>query len=214
MVDINDSKITDTPGAISLAILGINISFKMWMINLFLAIVMFGSLITMWFVIGREDRYEIIYSFKMAFRRFNLFYTYTMYRKFFKNGKNIQSGSDKFLKWSYAKIDQHARATKKINLLKMKSEKYYSNNSVNFVAVFTCVVICENLIGTILVPTFDVQFSALNLGYWLALRLVTMVPSTLINLAVLYPIYKIVIRAMHYNYTENTSEDINIPLYS
>jgi LytS/YehU family sensor histidine kinase len=29
MVDINDSKITDTPGAISLAILGINISFKM-----------------------------------------------------------------------------------------------------------------------------------------------------------------------------------------
>ena len=214
MIDFNDTSITTIPGALTIQILGINISFELWVINLFIGIVFLASVVVMWFIIAREDRYEIIFACQNGFRRVNIFYTHAMYRKFFKGGKNIQDGSNKFLQWNYSNIDKRARMMKKSNELKDKISKRSSSNSIQFLAVLTCVIVSENLIGTILIPTFDVQFSALNLGYWLAWRLLTMVPSILLNIAILYPIYKIIVRNMHYNYVENVSEDISVPLYS
>jgi hypothetical protein len=88
-----------------------------------------------------------------------------MYRRFFKNNKNVQDASNRFLKWHYDNIDRQSRVINKINNLKIKSEVYKSNRSIDFVSVFLCIIVSENLIGTLLTPVFDVQFSALNLGY-------------------------------------------------
>jgi amino acid transporter len=44
---------------------------------------------------------------------------------------------------------------------KLKGKK----SSFDFVSIFACVIVSENVIGTMLIPVFDVQFSALGLGY-------------------------------------------------
>lgn len=212
MVNLNDPKITGgTIGAISIDILGISAQFKLWMINLYLFILFIGCLLIIWFAISKNDRYFIIYKLHLGINRVNVFYTYILYKRFFKKGDNIQQASDRFLKWNYEKIDKQSSLIKRINNLKAKSDAYKNNRAIDFVSVFLCIVACENLIGTVLVPSFDVQFSALPLGYWLSVRLISMIPSILLNFAVLYPIYKIIVPTMKYNYMSDTSEDLDVP---
>lgn len=212
IVDINSLKVTDTPGALSISILGITARFPLWAINLYMFVIYAICLLIIWFSIGRNDRYIIGYKFRLVANNFNIFYNNTMYRKFFKNNKNTQQASDKFLKWHYDNIDKQSKIVKKMNAAKIKSENYSNNRSVDFVSVFVCIVVSENLIGTLLTPVFDVQFSALNLGYWLSVRLISTIPSILLNFAIIYPIYKIVIPAMRYSYTNDVVEDIGVPL--
>jgi hypothetical protein len=68
------------------------------------------------------------------------------------------------------------------------------------------------LLSTMLTPVFDVQFSAMGFGYWLAVRLVSIIPSSLMNLAILYPTFRIVVPSVHYNYLEDRQEDLDVPL--
>jgi hypothetical protein len=42
--------------------------------------------------------------------------------------------------------------------------------------------------------------------------MISIVPSSLLNLAVLYPVFKVVAPAVHYDYTEDVLEDLSVPL--
>lgn len=212
IVNFNDPHVTDVPGAMSVEILGIVIRFKLWMINLYMLFILCICLLAMFYSISKNDRYEILYRFKLLINNYNIIYTHLVYKRFFKGGKDVQKASDKFLKWNYDNVIKRAQINKKINSLRTKSIEYKNNRGIDFVSVLVCTVVCENLIGTLLVPSFDVQFSALNLGYWLSFRLISMLPSTLLNLAIIYPIYKIIVPAMKYDYTSDSIEDINLPL--
>ena len=60
-----------------------------------------------------------------------------------------------------------------------------------------------------LVPYFDVTYSTFEFDYWLAIRTLTYPIISIINLAVIFPIYKVVSGLVKYNYSEDRIENIS-----
>jgi hypothetical protein len=42
--------------------------------------------------------------------------------------------------------------------------------------------------------------------------MISIIPSAMLNFAIIYPIYKIVVPAMRYNYVNDIVEDLSVPL--
>jgi hypothetical protein len=73
----------------------------------------------------------------------------------------------------------------------------------------------EALISVFILPEFDVMFSIPSpdmYNMWLGVRSVMLLITIPLNIAVIYPVYRIVCPAMKYNYMDDSVESRSIPL--
>lgn len=78
---------------------------------------------------------------------------------------------------------------------------------MHVITITTCV---ETVVSIILMPLFDQQMGgAMPLDYWIVFRTFMFIPVVLINMLILFPIYKVILPMFKYNYTENIFEKIN-----
>jgi hypothetical protein len=79
-----------------------------------------------------------------------------------------------------------------------------------FVPVLVTILVSETLISTFILPEIDATFTP---GYymWLGTRIIVLSVMVPLNIAVIYPVYRIVCPAMKYNYIDDSLESIKIP---
>jgi hypothetical protein len=73
----------------------------------------------------------------------------------------------------------------------------------------------EALISIFILPEFDTLFSVPGhdiYNMWLGLRSILLIFTIPLNIAIVYPVYRIVCPAMKYNYIDDSVESRTIPL--
>ncbi|MBU3830546.1 MAG: hypothetical protein H9897_00070 [Candidatus Ureaplasma intestinipullorum] len=84
---------------------------------------------------------------------------------------------------------------------------------LNFSMILTCSIVTDALINVLMMPKFDAELSSLLYEQWIAIRGVLFIPEVVLNMLIIFPIFKIVTPLINYNYHEDLVEDKNIPVY-
>ncbi len=82
-----------------------------------------------------------------------------------------------------------------------------------FAPVLTTVMITEIAINVFMMPSFDASLTGLQYSQWVSLRIAALIPMVILNMLVIYPVFKIVVPLVTYNYEDDLIEDLNVPLY-
>jgi hypothetical protein len=70
-------------------------------------------------------------------------------------------------------------------------------------------VISQSLISMCLLPLSDAYFGGgLPYTWWVLVRAITLIPMIILNLLIIYPIYKIIKKNITYRYYDDSSEPL------
>lgn len=98
-------------------------------------------------------------------------------------------------------------------LYKTKKKKDKNSFSV-FIPVFITVVVSELIINLVMMPGFDNSLSTLGYDAWLLIRMLILVPMIILNILIIYPVFKIVTPIVRYDYELDLVEDLKKPVYT
>lgn len=76
-----------------------------------------------------------------------------------------------------------------------KKTKFFSGQKkwfMSFMPVFVCIVLSELVVNIVMIPSYDAMLSTLPYETWLLIRILLFVPMVLINLIIIFPIFKII----------------------
>ncbi len=82
-----------------------------------------------------------------------------------------------------------------------------------FAPVLITVIISEAVINVLMMPSFDAEISSLNYDAWISIRTILFIPMVVLNIAIIYPIFKIVVPLIKYNYQDDLVESFQRPIY-
>lgn len=101
-----------------------------------------------------------------------------------------------------------------IYLYQKKRNPQKSINWFNtFAPVLVAIILSEAIVDVIMMPSFDAQLSSLNYEQWISIRTILFIPMVVLNVVVIYPIFKIVVPMINYDYSKEQVEDKRIPVY-
>ncbi|WP_031488926.1 membrane protein [Ureaplasma canigenitalium] len=96
----------------------------------------------------------------------------------------------------------------KRNKLPNKKQSWF----IVFAPVLVTILLTEAIVNVIMLPSFDVELTSLNYTQWLSIRALMFAPMIVVNLMIIYPIFKIVVPLIRYDYEDDVVEDKNVPL--
>lgn len=96
---------------------------------------------------------------------------------------------------------------------KRNNNKKKSNWFVVFAPVLVTILLTEAVVNVLMMPSFDAELSSLKYSQWLSIRAILFAPMVVINILIIYPIFKIVVPLIKYDYEDDIIEDKNVPLY-
>lgn len=102
---------------------------------------------------------------------------------------------------------------KSTNKRRIKLNKKPNNWFNVFVPVLVAVLLCEVIVNVLMMPSFDAELSSLTYIQWISIRVLLLIPMIFINMIVIYPIFKIVIPLVTYDYTKDLVESKKVPLF-
>lgn len=76
-----------------------------------------------------------------------------------------------------------------------KKSRIYSGDKkwfMSFIPVFVCIVLSELVVNIVTIPAYDAVLSTLSYETWLLIRILLFIPMIVINLIVIFPIFKII----------------------
>ncbi|MCF1349235.1 hypothetical protein [Ureaplasma urealyticum] len=91
--------------------------------------------------------------------------------------------------------------------------KAKSNWFIIFAPVLVTILLTEAVVNVLMMPSFDAELSSLKYTQWLSIRAVLFVPMVVLNLLIIYPIFKIVVPLIRYDYEDDIIEDKHIPIH-
>lgn len=100
-----------------------------------------------------------------------------------------------------------------IQLYKLKKNPQANNWFSIFIPILITILLTEIIVNVLMMPTFDASLSTLSYETWFLIRLLLLVPMIILNLCIIYPIFKIVVPMMRYNYEDELVEDLDQPLF-
>lgn len=80
---------------------------------------------------------------------------------------------------------------------------------MTFTPIFVCIVLSEIIINIMMIPSYDELLSTLNYDTWLLIRVMLFVPMVILNLIVIFPIFKIITPNIKLNIIDGEDEKIN-----
>ena len=83
----------------------------------------------------------------------------------------------------------------------------------NFSMILTCAIVTDALINVLMMPKFDAELSSLLYEQWIGIRGVLFIPEVLLNMLIIFPIFKIITPLVTYDYHSELVEDKKIPVY-
>ncbi len=176
--------------------------------------VMFGlTLLILWVCALSFDFWKVVYSFQALFYVLRFVSPIKKYRRHLSSWSNAQNVADKHLNWVVKNEKSRQRALSKMNKSYSKIDFTKIKLWFNYFApVLITVFSCEAIVEILIMPVFDLDFSIFSYDYWFTFRLVMFVFMSPINVLIIFPIYRIVCPSMRYNYQNDLSESVYIPL--
>lgn len=83
----------------------------------------------------------------------------------------------------------------------------------NFSMILTCSIVTDALINVLMMPKFDAELSSLLYEQWIAIRGALFIPEVILNMLIIFPIFKIITPLINYDYHDDLIEDQKIPVY-
>ena len=196
---------------LSLFNLTINVSKLFLCITLLVFFLIFAAIL--WICCIFSNYWKFIYSIQTVIYKIKFVLPINRYRKklFKSNGEKIQHISKKHLEFISKNEGKKIIAKNKIekSLLKRNNDgKWFTYFAPVLVTVFSV----DAFVEIFTLPVFDQDFSILQYDYWLAARVILFVPMTIINLIIIFSVYRIVCPTIRYDYKEDLLESKDIPL--
>ena len=82
-----------------------------------------------------------------------------------------------------------------------------------FSMILTCAIVTDALINVLMMPKFDAQLSSLTYEQWIGIRCVLFIPEVILNMLIIFPIFKIITPLINYDYHSELVEEKKIPIY-
>lgn len=102
-------------------------------------------------------------------------------------------------------------STKRIDELKYAADATKTNRTLICLLTVIFVVLISEIVNTLLEPSIDETINSLGFSQWLSLRCLLLVVVIPVNILFLFPIYRVVLPLVQYNYWESqTSSTINV----
>ena len=117
----------------------------------------------------------------------------------------------KHVRWYAKHILQIQRLQNKIVSYQTKWEAIKRKNDWTdcLVQIMLYVFAVDVIANSFLIPYFDVSYSTFGFDYWLAIRTITCPLFSIIDLAVVFPTYKVVSSLVQYDYNNDRMENIS-----
>lgn len=170
-------------------------------------------LLLLWFLflVFEFDLFKI--NLSTFYLNINYFNKRNKFIKKILHKKNIEINQKKLLNYEskkYFKYKDH------INLLNTRIEvfnkKKFNKHSwlYCFIPIHMLICICEPIVEIIMMPLFDTELGGgIPMEYWIAFRMLFLIIINFINLLVVYPIYKTIIKLIKYDYTTDVIKKFN-----
>jgi hypothetical protein len=193
----------------------IEFTIPQWQLGLVIGAIYVLGLTILWCCVFAHYRRTIYYnlagaSYWLKYRTRILWFRWRLMKS-----SNQQKIVDKHLIWSTRFATVSNKALIDLNQWKQQNEKEKKNWLTFFAPVLIMILFGEALISVFILPEFDVMFSVPSpdmYNMWLGLRSVMLLFTIPLNIAIVYPVYRIVCPAMKYNYMDDTIESRTIPL--
>lgn len=92
---------------------------------------------------------------------------------------------------------------------RVKKKNWY----LTFIPILITILLTELIVNVIMMPAFDASISTLSYEIWFCIRLLLLVPMILLNLVIIYPVFKIVTPLIRYDYENELVESLDEPIY-
>lgn len=186
---------------------------KQWELALIIASIYVAGLATLWSCMFAYYRSTILCNFGKVFYWFKYKLKILHFRNSFKKKHNLQETANAQLDWS-ARFG--VSANKALLNLTNKRATIEKDNRHNwlfyFAPVLMIILLGEGIVNIFMLPQFDEMFSLLKYDAWLGIRTLMLVITIPLNIAIVYPVYRIVCPAMKYDYMVDTVESRSVPL--
>ncbi len=83
----------------------------------------------------------------------------------------------------------------------------------SFIPVLVASIMCELVVNILMLPSFDAELSTIPYQQWVVIRSLLLIPMTVLNVVIIFPIFKIVVPLINYDYTKELVEPIKTPIY-
>lgn len=193
----------------------IDFNIPQWLLGLLIISIYAVGLLVLWSCTFAYYRNTIRYNLSEIHYWFKYKTKILRFRHRLTKSEPIQEVVDQHLIWC-TRFGAQANET----LIYLNQRKQHiENNQKNWLTFFAPVLIMilfgEALISVFILPEFDVMFSIPSpdmYNMWLGVRSVMLLITIPLNIAVIYPVYRIVCPAMKYNYMDDSVESRSIPL--
>lgn len=103
-------------------------------------------------------------------------------------------------------------------LIKWLKKKYSKKTQkgnwfVVFTPVLVTILLTEAVVNLLMMPSFDAELSSLKYTQWLSIRAALFPFMVVLNLMIIYPIFKIVVPLIKYEYEDDIVEDKSVPIH-
>lgn len=100
-----------------------------------------------------------------------------------------------------------------IRTIMIKKNKMKKNQPNVLAPTIVAIILCEAVVNVLMMPSFDAELSSLTYLQWLTIRSLLFLIMIFINFAIIYPIFKIVVPLINYDYTKELVEPKSVPIY-
>lgn len=101
-----------------------------------------------------------------------------------------------------------------VHQYRINVKKYPDKGWFNaFAPVLITSIVSEAVINVLMMPSFDAQLSSLTYSAWISIRTILFIPMVALNIAIIYPIFKIVTPLIRYNYQDDLVENFSRKIY-
>jgi hypothetical protein len=190
-----------------------NIILTRMQVSWVIATVFITGILVLWICAWIYNRPKIIYWYNLFLYWITFKLKINTIRRKLINDDDKQQVATEQLEW-YSKYgyDQKTFGAK-VKEKHIMAHKERVNWFSYFSPVLVMILTGEALIEIFLLPPFDHQFTPLlSIPSWILLRTLMFIIMVFLNVGVIYPVYRIVIPSMNYNYEDDIIESIDRPL--
>ncbi|MDR1234489.1 MAG: hypothetical protein LBJ97_00185 [Mycoplasmataceae bacterium] len=189
------------------------LTIQQWQLALLIGGIYVIGLAVLWGCMFAYYRPTILLNFSEISYWFKYKSRILRFRRSLEKKHNPQEIMNAQLNWS-ARFG--ADANKALLNIAQKRSAIKTNDRQNWLSYFAPVLMVillgEATVNIFMLPQFDLMFSLMPYDAWLGMRSLMLVITIPMNIAIVYPVYRIVCPTMKYDYMEDTVESRSVPL--
>ena len=196
-----------------ISVFSLDLSISKYIIIWIVSGFMILSVAVVWVILGicRQDDIKL----QVLKNHYNVAYVgrATLYRSIMKTSHYSDKSVLAHANWYARNATKMYRIKESISQLSLKVKEHEGKNHWydSFIPTIVVCSVAQLVCNCFMLPYFDVQFSAIELQQWIALRAILFPILLALNLLIIFPSYMAIKKLISYDYKRDMLENINVP---